>query len=77
MFGKLGSMQKKTTSDNYKLILEHCVVIPYDQSSVGEKVNEARSDIIAHKQKLYEITLPTTSALLKHATRTVYQAGLM
>ena len=43
--------------------IEHFVVISYDQSSAGEAVNEARSDIIAHRQKPYEIILPTVSAL--------------
>ena len=54
MFGKIGNMPK-ITSDNDKLILERFVVISYDQSSAGEMVNEARSDIIAHRQKPYEI----------------------
>ena len=74
MFRKIGNMPK-ITSDNDKLILERFVVISYDQSSAGEMVNEARSDIIAHRQKLYEITLPSASAILEHATRMVYQAG--
>ena len=65
----------KTTSDKDKLILEHFDVISFDQSSEGEMVNEARSDTIAHRQKSYEIILPTASALLEHATRTVYQTG--
>ena len=34
-------------------------------------VNEAKLDIIAHRQKSYEIILPNASALLEHATRTV------
>ena len=51
------------------------VVISYDQSSAGEMVNEARSDIITHRQKPYEIILPTASALLENARRSVYQAG--
>ena len=59
MFGQLGNMSK-TTSDNDKLILEHFVVISNDQSSAGEMVNEARLDIIAHRQKSYEILLPTS-----------------
>ena len=74
MFGKIGNMPKPS-SDNDKLSLEHFVVISYDQSSAGEMINEARSDIIAHRQKLYEIILPTASVLLEHATRTLYQAG--
>ena len=65
----------KSTSDNDKLILEHSVVISYDQSNARKTVNEARSDIIVHRQKSYEILQPTASALLVHATRTVYQAG--
>ena len=71
---KIGNMPK-TTSDNDKLILEHFVVISNDQSSAGEMVNEARSDIIAHRQKPYKIILPTAPALLEHTTQTVYQAG--
>ena len=74
MFGKIGNMPT-TTSDKDKLILEHFVVVSYDQSSAGEMVNEARSDITVHRQKSYEIILPTASALLEHATRTVYEAG--
>ena len=65
----------QTTSDNDKLILEHFVVISYDQSSAVEMVNGASSDIIAHGQKPYEIILPTESSPLEHATRTVYQEG--
>ena len=49
MFGKIGNMPK-ATSDNDKLILEHFVVISYDQSSAGEMVKEAGSDIIAHNR---------------------------
>ena len=36
-------------------ILEHIVVIPYDQSSAMKMVNEARLDIIAHRQNSYKI----------------------
>ena len=35
MFEKIGNMPK-ATSDNDKLILEHFVVISYDQSSAGK-----------------------------------------
>ena len=38
-------------------------------------VNEAKSDIIVHRQKLYEIILPTASELLEHETSTIYQAS--
>ena len=62
MFRKIGNMPKRS-SDNDKLSLEHFVFISYDQSSSGETVNEARSDIIAHRQKPYEIILTTASAL--------------
>ena len=64
MFRKIDNMPK-ITSDKDKLKLERFVVISYDQSSAGEMVNEARSDIIAHRQN--ETILPTASALLAHA----------
>ena len=44
-------------------ILEHFVIISYDQSSAGQMVNEARSDIIAHRQKPYEIIIPSRNRL--------------
>ena len=62
----------KNTSENDKLILDHFVVISYDQS--GKIFDEAKSDIhvVAHMQKPYEIILLTASALLELATSRLY-----
>ena len=62
MFGKIGNMPK-TTSDNDKQILKHFVVFSYYQSSAGKMVNDARSDIIAHRQQPYEIRIPSRNRL--------------
>ena len=54
VFRKLGNLQE-TVSDDDKQILEQFVVILYDQSSAVKRVNEARLDLFAHRQKSYEI----------------------
>ena len=54
VFRKLGNLPE-TVSDDDKQILEQFVVILYDQSSAVKRVNEARLDLFAHRQKSYEI----------------------
>ena len=65
----------ETISDDCKLVLEQFVVILYDRSSAEKRVNEARVDLFAHRQKSYEMIPTTESALLEHTKRAVYQAG--
>ena len=49
---KLGNLPETILGDD-KQILEQFVVILYDRSSAVKKVNEARLDVFAHRQKPY------------------------
>ena len=71
---KLGNLPETISEDDIQ-ILEQFVVILYDRSSAVKKVNEARLDLFAHRQKAYEMIPPTESALIEHTKRAVYQAG--
>ena len=46
-----------------------------DIFSKAEGVDEARLDMFARKQKLYEAISPTRAALKQHVKRAAYQAG--
>jgi hypothetical protein len=56
-------------------IIEAFIVIMYDRSSSTTDVNEARLDLFARKQKLYNGIPPSKAALTEHVKRAVLQAG--
>ena len=47
----------------------------YDRSSSTNKVNEARLDLFAHKQRPYNGIPPSKAALVEHIKMSVLQAG--
>ena len=57
-------------------ILEKFVVLMYDRSSSSDDVDEARLDLFTRKQRPYESIPPTKAALIQHAKRAAYQAGI-
>jgi hypothetical protein len=47
----------------------------YDRSSSTTDINEARLDLFARKQKLYDDIPPSKAALTEHVKRAVLQEG--
>lgn len=74
VFRSLGTA-KDTIMDSEMDILEQFVVIMYDRSSTTCKVDEARLDLFARKQRAYNAIPPTKGALFEHVKRATYQAG--
>ena len=64
-----------TISQSEMDTLEQFVVIMYDRSSTTCKVDEARFDLFARKQRAYDAIPPTQAALTEHVKRAVFQAG--
>ena len=56
-------------------VLEECVVIMYDRSSSTNKVNDARLDLFARKQRPYNGIPPSRAVLVGHIKSSVLQAG--
>ncbi|KAJ4945560.1 hypothetical protein JOQ06_023241 [Pogonophryne albipinna] len=76
LFSKLSQYPPTVVYDDELKILEKCVVMMYDRSSVAEGVNDARFDMFAWKQRAYKAIPPTQAALLQHLKRAAYQAGI-
>ena len=57
--------------------LGHFVMLPYDRTSSVTSVNKARLELFARKQKPYDAIPPSRAALLQHAKRAAYQAGII
>jgi len=66
LFSKLSQYPPTVVYDDELKILEKCVVMMYDRSSVAEGVNDARFDMFARKQRAYKAIPPTQAALLQH-----------
>jgi hypothetical protein len=49
----------------------------YDRSSAATGVDEARLNLFARKQRSYDAIPPTSAALMEHAKRAAYQAGII
>jgi hypothetical protein len=47
----------------------------YDRASETNKVDEARLDLFARKQRQYNAVPPSSAALVQHVKRSVLQAG--
>ena len=57
--------------------LERFVVPMYDRSSTATRVNDAWLELFARKQRSFDSIPPTRAALLEHAKRAAYQAGVI
>ncbi|KAK3889504.1 hypothetical protein Pcinc_006476 [Petrolisthes cinctipes] len=47
----------------------------YDKNNTMDKVDEARLDLFARKQRPYDGIPPTSAALIQHVKRSLYQAS--
>ena len=56
-------------------VFEKFVITMYDKNSTMDKVDEARLDLFARKQRSYDAIPPTSAALIQHVKRSAYQAG--
>ncbi|XP_034030967.1 uncharacterized protein LOC117514556 [Thalassophryne amazonica] len=56
-------------------ILEKFVIIMYDKNSTANKVDEARLDLFARKQRPYDAIPSTSASLFEHVKRSVFQAA--
>ena len=74
IFHSLG-IATDTITESEMDTLEQFVVIMYDRSSTTCKVDEARFELFARKQKAYNAIPPTKAALKEHAKRAIFQAG--
>ena len=75
VFSKLSQNPPSVEESDMK-ILEKFVVLMYDRSSSSDDVDEARLDLFTRKQRPYESIPPTKAALIQHAKRAAYQAGI-
>lgn len=66
-----------TLDDDALETLERFVVTMYDRSSTATRVNDARLELFARKQRSFDSIPPTQAALLEHAKRAAYQAGVI
>ena len=57
--------------------LEHFVTLLYDRTSSVTSVDKARLELLTRKQKPYDAIPPSRAALLQHAKRAAYQAGII
>eukprot|EP00745_Piridium_sociabile_P022176 TRINITY_DN34414_c0_g1_i10.p1 TRINITY_DN34414_c0_g1~~TRINITY_DN34414_c0_g1_i10.p1 ORF type:complete len:283 (-),score=55.29 TRINITY_DN34414_c0_g1_i10:371-1219(-) len=57
-------------------LLERFTIVLYDKTSNLESVNECRRSLFCQKGKTMETIPPTQAALLQHAKRAAYQAGV-
>ena len=62
-------------SDHFRKIERFSVVL-YDRTSPLTSVNEAREELFCRKNRAPDKIPPTQDALLQHARRAVYQAGI-
>ena len=70
VFSRLSSPRDNVTNDDMSII-EEFVVIMYDRTSTIKKVNEARFDLFARKQRSFTAITPTRAALNEHVKRAV------
>lgn len=73
-FTRLSSPIDNVTDVDMRVI-EEFVVIMYDRSSSTDRVDEARFDLFARRQKPYNSIPPSRAALVQHVKRSVLQAG--
>lgn len=73
---KLSNCPTEVSEDDLQK-LENFVVVMYDRSSAATGVDEARLNLFARKQRSYDVIPPTSAALMEHAKRAAYQAGII
>ncbi|CAB1444144.1 unnamed protein product [Pleuronectes platessa] len=73
---QLSNYPTEVSEDDLQM-LENFEVVMYDRSSAATGVDEARLNLFAHKQRSYDAIPPTSAALIKHAKRAAYQAGII
>ena len=56
-------------------IIEKFVITMYDKQSTTGKVDEARLELFAQKQRSYDAIPPTSASLLQHVKRSTFQAA--
>jgi len=74
VFTRLSAPVSSITDDEFSII-EEFVVIMYDRASETNKVDEARLDLFARKQRQHNAFPPSSAALVQHVKRSVLQAG--
>ena len=62
-------------NDKDERILETFVTTLCDRSSDSTRVNAARLELVARKQRQYEAIPPTQAVLMQHTKRAIYQAS--
>lgn len=56
-------------------ILEKFIITMYDKNNIMDKIDEARLDLLARKQRSYDAIPLTGTALIQHVKQSAYQAG--
>ncbi|KAK4306954.1 hypothetical protein Pmani_021252 [Petrolisthes manimaculis] len=74
VFKKLSQYPPVVENADYN-VLDMLVITMYDKNSTVDKVDEARLDLFARKQRPYDGIPPTSTALIQHVKWSVYQAG--
>ena len=70
VFSALASVPD-TISDEWMSIIERCVILMYDRTSIKDNVNDARMQLFCQKGRTLEGIPPTQTALLQHTKRAV------
>ena len=74
LFSRLSQSPSQISEDDVKS-LERFVVLLYKRTSTLQNVNETRKRLFAFGNRQLENIPPTSSALLQHVKRAVFQAG--
>ena len=72
------SLSKTPTADklsNAITTIQRFVILMYDRTSANEDVSDARKTMFTPKGRALEKIPPTSTALVQHTKRTVYQGG--
>ena len=74
VFSRLSNCPEHVEDSDIETI-EKFVVSAYNKKSQTNKVNEARLDLFAHKNRPYDAIPPTEESLKQHIRRSSYQGG--
>ncbi|KAK4321216.1 hypothetical protein Pmani_007946 [Petrolisthes manimaculis] len=74
VFKKLSQYPPVVENADYN-VLDMLVITMYDKNNTMDKVDEARLNLFARKQRPYDGIPPTSTALIQHVKWSVYQAG--
>ena len=64
-----------TDTEHFR-IMERLTVVLYDRTCPRNSANEAREELFCRKSRCMDRIPPTQNALLQHARRAIYQAGI-